>query len=137
MRDELIQIWNSLTLTKRLAIIGLFVAVILIAAGGWLDSLRSYNRVRQLEREAARAEREAKAALEQAAKIAREKIEVEKKLTELEVKRDAKSREAAEAHKQTLDARLDYERALRNSRGDSPSTDELCRELAALGYPCQ
>lgn len=121
--------WYGMTPRQKAAIIG----VVLIVAAAFIFVTVE---VRRLERDANHAKEEAKEHLAQAAKIAREKLELERKLAEIEAKRDAKVTETEKAHIDTLDALADYDRALRNGRSDNPSTEQLCGELAALGYPC-
>ena len=128
--------WYGMTPRQKVAIIA---AVLIVAASFIFVTVKWVGttvEVRRLERDANHAKEEAKEQLEKAAKIAREKLELERKLAEIEAKRDAKITETEKAHIDTLDAIAEYDRALRNGRSDNPSTEQLCRELAALGYPC-
>lgn len=129
--------WRELTGGQKLLLIlaGLLIAITL--ASGWIGWVRTSFEVRRHERDATVAKREAEDALKLAAKIAKDKLELERTLTQIEAKRDEKNKQLNQAHLETLDARSDYERALREQRGDDPSTDELCAELAALGYACR
>lgn len=128
--------WDQLTGGQKAVIVG----VILIAVAAFIystaSSISTSVEIRKYEREANTAKRDAEDALKIAKKIATEKLEIEKKLAELEAKRDGKQTELEKAKIETLDARADYERALRERRGDNPSSEQLCAELAALGYPC-
>lgn len=136
IRDITGYAWYGMTPRQKAAIIG---AVLITAAAFIFVTVKWVGttiEVRRLERDANHAKQEAKEHLEQAAKIAREKLELERKLAEIEAKRDAKVTESEQAHINTLDALADYDRALRNGRSDNPSTEQLCGELAALGYPC-
>ena len=131
------QFWTDLSLGHKLLVIltGLLIAAAIVVAGyGWVQAKLE---VRKFEKEAAAAKQDAVVALEAAKKIAQEKLEVERKLAETEAKRDAKVTQLEQARIDTLDARRDYERDLREQRGDNPSPEQLCLELAALGYPCR
>lgn len=136
LRDIATYSWEGMLLKQKLVLGGIGVLLLLIAFTGWVDSCSTSREVRRLEREANAAKRDAEKHLATAAKIAREKLEMERKLTEIEAKRDAKITEAEAAQIETLDARSEYLRALRERRGDDPSTEQLCAELRALGYPC-
>lgn len=128
--------WEGMTWKQKVAaaVIPLVLAAVVLT--GWIRSAQLYFEIRQLERQANTAKREAEDALAKAAKIAREKLEAERKLAELEARRDAKITEAEKAHIDTIDAQLELDRALRERRTDNPGTEQLCSELRALGYPC-
>ncbi|MEW6361707.1 MAG: hypothetical protein AB1477_06255 [Acidobacteriota bacterium] len=108
-----------------------------MAMSGWLAALRQGRETEALERQAAEAKRDALLNLEKAAEIARERAELERRILILEAKRDAKISELEKAAIEAADARLAYDRALRDRRGDEPDAIQLCTELAALGYACQ
>jgi hypothetical protein len=135
--EALKDFWTQLGGFQKLVVV--FITVFLVVLLGWLaiQNAAAWNETRKLEREAKIAKDEAKKHLEIAAKIAREKVELEKKLSELEATIDVKNKEAHQATANTADARLEYERTLRERRTDDPGADELCLELAALGYACR
>ena len=134
--EELSIFWGELSGGQKMLIAAIEGIIALTLIGGWATTFRVWRETQALETEANHAKQDAKAALEKAAKIAREKLEAERKLAELEAKIDGKETELEKAHIETLDARSEYDRALRNKRGDDPSPEQLCAELAALGYPC-
>ena len=136
LRDMAVYSWEGMTPLQKAAVAGIPLVLALILAAGWIRSASLYFEVRRYEREANAAKRDAKKYLEQAAAIGREKLEAERRLAELEAKRDAKITEAEAANLKTLDARAEHERAVRERRTDDPSTEQLCNELAALGYHC-
>jgi hypothetical protein len=108
-----------------------------LTVSGWIDSAVSWSKVRRAESRAETAERDRDEALRNAARIAADIRAREEALKQVEAKRDEKQIEADKAHRNTLDARAEYDRAVREQRPDTPGTDELCAELAALGYPCK
>lgn len=128
--------WEGMTLKQKIvaAVIPVVLAAFILT--GWIRSGQLYFETRRLEREANAAKRDAADALKKAADIAKEKLEVERKLAAIEEKRNVKEQEAKDATLRTLDARSDYVRTLRERRTDNPSTEQLCSELRALGYPC-
>jgi S-adenosylhomocysteine hydrolase len=128
--------WYDLTTGRRLILIAAGAVIAIVLAAGWISEIATSIELRKYERQAAAAKRESEDALKKAAAIAREKLTIEKRVAELEVQIDGRTKEANDARIKTLDARADYDRTLREQRGDNPGTDELCRELAALGYPC-
>jgi hypothetical protein len=129
--------WEQLASRQKIYIAAAAVLIIGIAIWAGVDKYQSWQSVRQYEQAATTAKREAADALLNAEKIAREKVEVEKKLAETEGKRDVKRKEEFEAKARSADARLEYNRALRERRGDNPTVAQLCAELAALGHPCE
>ncbi len=137
IREYIADLWADLTAKQKAVVAGTIALVLVLMFSGWFDSLWSSAKVRQAEREAAQAKRDATAALERAANIANEIKRREEALSKVENNRDAKQLEVNSATEATNSARADYERAVRESRPDAPSTDQLCAELAALGYPCQ
>lgn len=136
LRDIANYSWEGMTAWQKAAVIGVVLAVLSLGIFLTVKWITVSVQVRRYEREANSAKREAENALKIAADIAKEKLEFELKLAAVEEKRNAKEQQAHEANIKTLDARDDYVRALRERRTDSPGTDQLCLELAALGYPC-
>jgi len=128
--------WAGLTNSQRRIALAVLFIVLLVAMSGWLAALRQGRETEALERRAAEAKRDALRNLEKAAEIARSRAELERRILILEAKRDAKVSELEKAAIEAADARLEYDRALRDRRGDDPDAAELCSELAALGYPC-
>lgn len=129
--------WYSLSTGRRIILALVALVIVGMFAASTIGGLRAWSQTRVLEAQAVKAKREAQDALNKAAQIAREKLALEKQIAQIEVKRDAKEKEANDAHIKTLDARADYDRTLRESRGDNPDRDQLCAELDALGYPCE
>jgi hypothetical protein len=134
--EEIKIFWNQLTGMQQVKLVAPVVIILGLLVCASLSSLSAWAEVRRYEREAARAKQEAKEHLDRAAKIALEKLEVEKTLAELEAKRDGKQTEAERVHIEVINARAEYVRAVRERRGDDPSSEQLCTELRALGYPC-
>jgi len=128
--------WEQLAKRQKVYIVAAIVAVIVVMAFGFYGWWKSYSEVRQFEQAAITAKREAEEALKNAAEIARQKVKLEKRVEETEAKVDVKRKEQHEAQAQSAGARLEYERSLREQRGDNPSIPQLCAELAALGHPC-
>ena len=135
--ENLGNFWSDLLGGQKLLVI--FAAVLLFAAigSGWWSWFQTSMEVRKFEREAAVAKLDAENALKIAADIGKEKLEKERQLAEVEAKRDGKVTELEKAKIETLDARAEYNRAVREQRTDNPSAEQLCRELAALGHPCR
>ncbi len=129
--------WYTLSPGRRVVVVAIVALLAGLMVSGWVDSFRSWQQIRVFERQAIAGKRDAADALARAAKIAREKLALEQQLAKLEIIRDEKQKQANDAHIKTLDARADYDRALREQRGDNPSPEQLCAELAALGYPCE
>lgn len=134
--EEFLIFWGELRGGQKMLIAAAAGVIAVALIGGWATSFRAWRETRSLETEANHAKEDAKAALEKAANIAQEKLEAERKLAELEAKIDGRETELEKEHLESLDARGEYERTLRNRRGDNPSAEQLCAELAALGYPC-
>jgi hypothetical protein len=134
--ENIQEFWSDLSGGHKL----LVVATALVIGGalvfGFWGWAKTAIEVRRYEQQASIAKEEARVALETAAKIGKEKLEAERKLAETEAKRDGKITELEKAKIDTLDARVEYLRAVREPRGDTPSPEQLCRELAALGHPC-
>lgn len=136
IREELGIFGEQLSGWQQGVLVGVVVLVIFTMVSGWGSSFSAWNENRKLEREIARQKAEMQQHLDNANKIAREKVEAEKKLAITEAQRDGKQTEAEQAAIATFDDRLEYERALRERRGDNPTVEQQCAELAALGYPC-
>lgn len=129
--------WKQLAGRQKALLIGVAAVIALLLFGSLGTAISTWYETRRLEREITIAKASAAEHLKKAADLALKAKEQELKIAELEKTRDAKEKEANEATKTTLNAQLDYNRALREQRGDNPSTDQLCAELAALGYACQ
>ena len=128
--------WEQLARRQKIYIFAAVVLFTVLIGYGLVDRYRLHSEVRQFERDAKIAKAEAVVALEAAAKIAKEKVEHEKKLAEVEAKRDGKVTEVEAAKVAVANDRLELNRVRRERRGDNPSPEQLCDELAALGYPC-
>lgn len=126
-----------MTVNQRRVLLAVVFIALLLLMSGWLNGLRIGRELKAYERQAADAKTDAKAALDKATQIAREKLAAERQLAELEAERDGKQTEEETARIAALDARADYDRAVREQRTDDPSAEQLCAELAALGYACR
>lgn len=129
--------WEQLARRQKIYIGCAAVLLVVITGYAIVERARMSAEVKKFERDAIIAKGEAQAALESAAKIAREKVEQEKQLAEVEAKRDGKINEVEAAKVRNASDRLELNRARRERRGDNPSPEQLCGELAALGYPCE
>lgn len=126
------------------AVIALVLVSIIIGGGALaVGNLIGWGRVAIAEWKASAAEARAAAAeqrmndsIAKAAEIASKLREMEKDLARKEGQRDEKQTEVDAANKRVSDDRANYNRAVSEPRTDNPSTDQLCVELAALGYPC-
>lgn len=128
--------WEQLANRQKIYIAAVILLLVGFAVFALMDRYRLNQEVKIFEQQAVTAKREAVTALENAAKIAKEKVEQEKKLAEIEVKRDGKNNEVAASRVRVADERLELNRVRRERRGDNPSPDQLCAELDALGYSC-
>lgn len=129
--------WEQTTTKQKWIVGGIATLILLLMFSGWIDSAVSFYRVRKAERAAEKARFESKQALEKASKIAAEIRQKEFELKELEKKRDVEKKKLDTAKRETADARADYDRAVREPVATTPSADELCADLAKLGYPCR
>ncbi len=136
IKTVLSDLWVDLSASQKFIGLVMGFAMVAIVFGSIVDSYRSRQEIKVFENQAIEAKRDAQAALESAAKIAKEKVEQEKRLAETEAKRDGKVREVEAAAIAAVNDRLELERVRRERRGDNPSPEQLCAELAALGYPC-
>lgn len=123
---------------KQKLIVGVVLGLILIfAVSGWVGSVKTYFEVRALEKQVKQSKAEADAALKRAAEIAGEIKKREAEIKVLEEKRDVKKTELGQAEKQSSDSLDAVDRARREPRADDVSAEQLCTELAELGYPCR
>lgn len=137
LTDSIKLFWEQQTGKQKLVVIGIGTIILALIFSGWIDSAYSLYQVRKAERAADNARFESNQALEKASKIAAEIRQKEFELKELEKKRDVEKSKLDKVHRETADARDDYDRAVREPIGTTPSTDELCADLAKLGYPCR
>lgn len=137
MREILRDAWADLTGPQKLLVTATILAVAALALAGWLDSAASLREVKRLEREATAAKRDAAEQLERAAKIGTRLRDLEAELEILEVEREKKLDEARSAGSAADRARDNWNSTRERTRTDNPDADALCRELAALGYPCR
>lgn len=128
--------WHSLSLTQRTIVAIITVTVSVMVVTSLFGNIRNWGEIRKYEQEAAKQKKIAKDAIAKANQIALEKMEVEKTIAELEGKINVKTKEANDVHIKTLDAKSEYYRALRESRTDDPSIEQLCLESNALGIAC-
>ena len=136
MLKALKEFWVRTSTLWRIVIIGTGLLITIGALSSFYGYVTTTLELRTARRARIHAEAEAKKYLEQATKIAREKVVLDKKIAELQAEIDIKRRTAHEASVQTNKARLEYDRVLRNARTDDPTLEQLCTELANLGYPC-
>jgi Flp pilus assembly protein TadB len=132
-------IWaRYLSTGQRRIVAGLALFMLAIAITGWIDAFRARQSANQYLREADQARREAKTALKAAAEIATKIKAAEKQLVELEEKRNEEFQKYDRGAGNVRDLRDRYDAARRERVGpDAANADELCGELAGLGYPCR
>lgn len=121
--------WYDLSVAQRVVVTVLVLALGGVMLSGWISSVSSYIEVR-------RAEKKADAALKKAADIAGAVLKKEKELAKTEEKIYEKQKELDAAATHTARARAEYDRVRVSPRTDEPSPEQLCAELAELGYPC-
>lgn len=137
MIESLKIFWSAMTTNQKRAIAGISILIIVAISIGWINSFRAWNEIRIEKGLRKQAQKDADQALKNAAKIASELKKEREELNALEEKKQVKKDEVEQSKTETEDARDDYDRAVRESRTDNPGPDELCAELAELGYPCQ
>lgn len=136
IRDVIRESWFTLTFKQRVISTVITLGLIVLVATSFYGWFGSWNAIRKLEREKTAANRDAEDALKKAADIARQKIEVDKQLAEVEVKRDEKITEIEKKRVEDAANTVELNRVVRERRTDNPSPEQLCAELAAAGYPC-
>lgn len=129
IREVIKEAWFDLTGGQRVVVTVITLVLAIVMLSGWISSLRAEYRVRQAESTANRA-------LKKAADIAAEILKREKALAKIEEKRDEKQKELDAVAANTNSDRAEYDRAVREPRTDNVSAEQLCAELADLGYPC-
>lgn len=129
--------WDELPLPHKLALAAVVLLIAAAAVSGWVSSLSAWAEVRRYERQAAHQKAAADEALKRAAVVANEIRRKEVDLKKLENEADEKMHDLRNARRDSDDARAEYDRIRRERRETVPSTDELCRELAELGYACR
>jgi flagellar biosynthesis/type III secretory pathway M-ring protein FliF/YscJ len=130
-------VWSASTTKERYAIVAGIALVVVLIVSGWVDSIISNYKVRKAESAAAVAKVQASESLRKASVIAENLAKKESELKDLEAKINVRKKELDNAHQQTSDAQRDYDRAVREPVGNAPSSEQLCAELAAIGYPCR
>lgn len=130
-------LWADLSGAQKFVAVALGLVIVFAVAGSWLNTFRTWDQIRGLENAAIEAKREKDDALEQAAKVASTIKIREEELAKVEVKRDAKKQEIDKARSDVARDRAEYDAAVKYRRQDIPSTDELCRQLAAVNHPCR
>lgn len=129
LREVITEAWYDLTAGQRVVAVVLAGVLGMVIASGWLSSATAWIETR-------RAERKADEALKKAAQVAAAVIKKEKEIAEVEKKRDEKQKDAEAAAANTDRDRAEHDRAVSEPRTDNPSAEQLCRELADLGYAC-
>ena len=137
IQDILTLAWEQMTSKQQWLIRALAIIVIVALLMFGFDSCYSNFKVGVAEREQGKFQREAQESLENANKLAKLLKQATDKLKILEEKQNETNTELGKRHQQTVDAQRDYDRVVRQPISKTPSTDELCRQLADLGYPCQ
>jgi len=137
IREALREAWHSLGMPQRIWLAVIVVLIVVMSVVSGVGYFRAWSQVHALEKDAAKNKQIAKTALDRVSQLELDKIQVQKQLAETEAKINVKSKEASDAELKTLSARDEYYRTLRESRTDDPSTEQLCSELSALGYPCE
>lgn len=135
--ENLRNFWFGLTLSSRVLIAASLMAFSVGLVAAVYKAVTVSIEVRKYEREANNAKRDAEAAVAAAVKIAEEKKKLEIKISALEERRNEKQLKVDQAMRDADDAVADWERTRRLERTDDPGTDQLCTELAELGYPCR
>ncbi|MGE0367203.1 MAG: hypothetical protein AB7Q00_15865 [Phycisphaerales bacterium] len=135
--ENLRNFWFGLTLSSRVLIAASLMAFSVGLVAAVYKAVTVSFEVRKYEREANNAKRDAEAAVAAAVKIAEEKKKLEIKISALEERRNEKQLKVDQAMRDADDAVADWERTRRLERTDDPGTDQLCTELAELGYPCR
>lgn len=135
--EVLSDLWADLSGAQKFVTVALVALIAIALIGSWVNTFQTWSEIRVYEKAAIEAQRDKAAALERAAKIASDIKIREEALKKVEEKRDVKKTEVKNAADVVSRDRAEYDRAVRERRADVPSTDQLCRELAALGYACQ
>ena len=128
--------WSQLAKRQKIYIAAAVVMVVVIVSALAIDKYVRWSEVREFENAAAAAKRDKEAALELAAETATKLLVAEEQLEKVEVKHNATKDEIKVGEQQISRSRAEYERAVRDRVPTAPSTDELCRQLAAAGHPC-
>ncbi|MBK8810695.1 MAG: hypothetical protein IPN69_08180 [Acidobacteria bacterium] len=137
MKEVLTDFWYAMTGPQRRVTVGVLLLISACFIGGWYNAFAGWRANRALENEAKTARRDADAALKRAATIAAAIREQEEELRELEAKRNVEQKQLEKSAARTGDAQRDYDRTLTEPVTGTPSADELCADLAKLGYPCR
>jgi hypothetical protein len=130
------ELWEKLSIRQKIIIIFLGFLLISFILTSWINTFGAWREVREFKRQAEVAREESSEALARAAELARDIQRREKELVKLEGKKDHEERKKSIKRNDADRARADYNRARNTARPTVPSTAELCRELAELGYPC-
>jgi predicted Holliday junction resolvase-like endonuclease len=132
----MIEIWENLTIKQKLIVVFLGLLLVSFILTSWINTFGAWREVREFKRQAEIAREESAEALARAAELARDIQRREKELVKLEVKKNRVEKKISVKRNETDRARANYNRARTTPRPSVPSTAELCRELAELGYPC-
>lgn len=128
--------WRQLARRQKIYIVAAGVVLVLIIAALGVDKLMRWNEIHKYEAAAAEADRQKEAALKLAADTAAKIKIAEEQLDKKEVQKDVAKDEIKKGDEQLSRSRADYERAVHERLPNVPSTDDLCRQLAAAGHPC-
>jgi cell division protein FtsB len=130
------ELWENLSIKQKLIVGFLGFLLISFILTSWINTFGAWREVREFKRQAEVAREESAEALARAAELARNIQRREKELVKLEVKKDHAEQKKFIKRRETDRARADYNRTRTTPRPSLPSTAELCKELAELGYPC-
>ncbi len=136
IRDAIGDLWRDLSGAQRFVTVSLVALFVGLLVTSWVNTFQTWSEVRVYEQQAAKAEMERVEALERAAEIASQIKIREQEVFNVEAKRDAKAEEVKQVAEIVQRERDNYERAVRYRLPNTPSTSQLCADLAGLGYPC-
>lgn len=137
IRQVISEAWGDLTGRQQIVIAIVALAGTALLLSGWINAATSWVKMHQLEHEKIAAERDASTALDKAKEIAQQIRAKEAELAQTEQKRDEKQLEVNNARGDVDRDRANYDRARQQRTVGTPSADELCEQLAALGHPCE
>lgn len=131
-------LWRDMSGAQKWVTVSMIALFVVVLVASWVNTIQTWSEIRGFEQQATKAEQEKDAALEQAAQIATQIKVREEELGKVEVKQDAKRDEVKAANDAVAHDRDEYERAVkhRTPSDQVPSTDQLCKQLAAAGHPC-
>lgn len=130
------ELWDRLSNNQRRVMIAAAFAVLVIMISGWLSSMAVTRELKQAERDAKVAAAEKQDAIDAAAAIAKKVEAAETEIKRLEEQRNEATERLEAAGRDADAARAGYDDAIRSVRG-TITREQLCAELAELGYACR